>query len=59
MQYRFDLLFDPLLVELVDAFDLRSQVSNLVFVADLFLSLAANQTGENVIVKREIGAGRN
>jgi hypothetical protein len=59
MHHRFDLLFDPLLVELVDAFDLRPQGSNLVFVSNLFLSLPANQTGEDVIVKSEIGAGRD
>jgi hypothetical protein len=38
---------------------LRSQVSNLGFIVDLPLSLAANQTGEDIIVKREIGARRN
>jgi hypothetical protein len=37
LQQRFDLLFDPLLIELADAIDLRSQVSDLVFMADLSL----------------------
>jgi hypothetical protein len=38
---------------------LRSQVSNLLFIGDLLLNLAANQTGEDIIVKREICAGCN
>ena len=59
LQYRFGLLFDPLLIEPFDAINLRSQVCNLLFIADLLLSLAANQTGEDIIVKREIGADCN
>jgi hypothetical protein len=59
LQYRFDLLFNPLLVDPAHAFDLRSQVSNLLFIGDLLLNLAANQTGEDIIVKREICAGCN
>jgi len=46
LHQRFDLLFDPLLIEPADAIDLRSQVGNLVFMADLSLSLMADQAGE-------------
>jgi hypothetical protein len=38
---------------------LRSQVSNLVFITDLSLSLTVDQAGEKIVTKREIGAGRD
>jgi hypothetical protein len=59
LQQRFDLLFDSLLIEPANAIDLRSQVSNLVVIADLSLSLMADQAGEAIIVKGEISAGRH
>jgi hypothetical protein len=59
LQQRFDLLFDSLLVEPADAIDLRSQVSNLVFIADLSLSLMADQVSEKIIAQGEIAAGRH
>jgi hypothetical protein len=58
---RFD-LFDPFPVESAHALDLRSQVINLVVVADLSLSLRLglmiHQAGEGIIAKHKIWGGR-
>jgi hypothetical protein len=58
---RFD-LFDPFMVEMAHALDLRSQVINLVVIADLNLSLRLglmiHQAGEGIIAKHKIWGGR-
>jgi hypothetical protein len=58
---RFD-LFDPFPVESAHALDLRSQVINLVVIADLNLSLRLglmiHQAGEGIIAKHKIWGGR-
>ena len=58
---RFD-LFDSFPVELAHALDLRSQVINLVVIADLNLSLRLglmiHQAGEGIIAKHKIWGGR-
>jgi hypothetical protein len=58
---RFD-LFDSFPVESAHALDLRSQVINLVVIADLNLSLRLglmiHQAGEGIIAKHKIWGGR-
>ena len=58
---RFD-LFYPFMVEMAQALDLRSQVINLVVIADLNLSLRLglmiHQAGEGIIAKHKIWGGR-
>ena len=60
LQQRVDPLFDLLLVEKLlthNAVDLRAQLSNTVFIDALQFRLYADQAGEDVIAKCEIGTG--
>jgi hypothetical protein len=55
VRQRFD-RFDSLLIELTHAIDLRSQISNFIFILDLILN--SNLTVEGIIAKREIRGSR-